>query len=99
VNATHPALRCWVCGDPATQVLEAVPAPGSDPGGPFRQYCCAARVCAALSRAFADSTDCRYVGARPLPVAICVGGLIEHWTADGPEWWACHGCPGCEGVA
>jgi hypothetical protein len=35
------------------------------------------------------------VDTRPLPVALCVDGLIEHLTADGPEFWACHGCPGC----
>lgn len=26
---------------------------------------------------------------------ICVDGLIEFPTEDGPEYWACHGCGGC----
>jgi Pyruvate/2-oxoacid:ferredoxin oxidoreductase delta subunit len=30
---------------------------------------------------------------------ICVDGLIEHYTEDGPEYWACHGCAGCAEVA
>ena len=27
---------------------------------------------------------------------ICVNGLIEYPTDDGPEFWACHGCAGCQ---